>query len=117
MRATTAPDQHMTDVEFLTKPRGEARPDGSFNESNDFDEAAFDEYTRMVLECTQVAEETESVDVQEEGPSMIKKMRGLLHPSVKLEVDYEVAVKDVSNVLFMWKMNAAAGSRAFIPNI
>ena len=108
MRASTLTDQQMTDAEFLTKPRGEARPEGSFKESNGFDEAAFDEYATLVLECTQVAEATESVDVKQEGPSMIKKMRGLLHPSVKSEVDYEEAVKDVSNVRLMWTMNAPA---------
>lgn len=48
---------------------------------------------------------------------MITKMRGVLDPSLKYEVDYEEAVKDVSNALFMWRMEAAAGKRAFIPDI
>jgi len=48
---------------------------------------------------------------------MIKKMRGQLHPSVKLEVGYKGVVKDGSNVMFIWKMNAAARSRAFIPDM
>jgi len=48
---------------------------------------------------------------------MIAKMWGLLDPLVKFEVDYDEAIKDVSNVAFMWRMNAAAGKRAFIPDI
>ena len=64
-----------------------------------------------------MAHSTASSDVKAEGPSMIKKMRGLLHPSVKSEVDYEEAAKDISNVLFMWEMSAAAGKRAFIPDM
>ena len=46
---------------------------------------------------------------------MIAKMRGLLDPLVKLEVDYDEAIKDVSNVAFMWRMNAAAGKKGFYP--
>ena len=48
---------------------------------------------------------------------MLKKMKGLLDPSMKSEVDYEEAVKDSSNVLTQWNNGDTAGKRAFIPNI
>ena len=89
----------------------------SYKEDYCVNEDAFEDYLRLVNECTKVAHSTASQDVKVEGPSMIRKMRGLLHPSVKSEVDYEEAAKDISNVLFMWKMSAAAGKRAFIPDI
>ena len=104
-----------TDARFTVERS--ARPKGNLNEDSHFNSEKYDEYVELVLQCTQTFECSESSDVTTEGPSMIKKMRGLLDPSVKFEVDYEEAVKDVSNVLFMWKMDAAAGKRAFIPDM
>ena len=106
-------DQPMQDVERGSK----SRPCISYSKDNDINEDAFEEYLSLVNDCTKVAKSTTSADVMAESPSMIKKIRGLLHQSVKPEVDYEEATKDVANVLFMWKMNAAAGKRAFIPDI
>ena len=94
-----------------------ARPNGDLNEDIYFNVEKYDEYAELVLQCTQTLEASQSSDVVSEGPSMIAKMRGLLDPSVKFEVDYDEAVKDISHVLFMWKMDGAAGKRAFIPDI
>ena len=52
-----------------------------------------------------------------EGPSMISKMRGLLTPSIKCEVDYEEASKNVCNVLIHWQKGETVGKRAFIPDV
>ena len=51
------------------------------------------------------------------SPSMIAKMRGLLDPTVKFEVDYEKAANDVCNVFMHWQNNSAAGKMAIIPDI
>ena len=48
---------------------------------------------------------------------MIRKMRGLLHPSMKSEVDYVEAAKDGSNILVQWSHGYAAGAMAFIPDL
>ena len=48
---------------------------------------------------------------------MVSKMRGFLTPSIKCEVDYEEALKDVCNVLMYWQKGEAAGKRAFIPDV
>ena len=72
----------------------------SYNEDYCVDEDAFDDYLRLVNECTIVAHSTASPDVKAEGPSMINKMRGLLHPSVKSEVDYEEAAKDARHAAY-----------------
>ena len=93
------------------------QPNGKLNEDIYFNEAKFDEYLNVVKLCTTTYESSESSDVLAEGPSMIAKMRGLLDPKVKYEVDYDEAIRDVSNVAFMWRMNAAAGKCAFIPDI
>ena len=103
----------MQDVERGSK----SRPCISYSKDNDINKDAFEEYLSLVNDCTKVDKSTTSADVMAESLSMIKKMRGLLHQSVKPEVDYKEATKDVVNVLFMWKMNVAAGKRAFIPDI
>lgn len=94
-----------------------ARPKDSLSEDIYFNHKSFDKYADIVLQCTQTYESTASSDVKAEGPSMIFKMRGLLSPSVKCEVDYEEASKDVCNVLLHWQKGEAAGKRAFIPDI
>ena len=48
---------------------------------------------------------------------MISKMRGLLTPSIKCEVDYEKASKDVCNMLMHWQNGEAAGKMAFVPDV
>ena len=88
-------------------PKRSARPKDNLNEDIFFNEEKFDKYLNLVKLCTDTFETSESSDVLAEGPSMIAKMRGLLDPLVKFEVDYDEAIKDVSNVAFMWRMNAA----------
>ena len=103
-------------ADFPTKKRA-MQPNGKLNEDIYFNEAKFDEYLKVVHLCTTTYESSESSDVLAEGPSMIAKMRGLLDPKVKYEVDYDEAIRDVSNIAFMWRMNVAAGKCAFIPDI
>ena len=51
-------------------------------------------------------------DLHAEGPSMLKKMKGLLDLSIKSEVDYyEETVKYASNVLAQWSKGDAAGKK------
>ena len=94
-----------------------AQPEASYNENINFSQVAFDDYVKLVLQCTEIASTTISPDVKLEGPSMISKMRGLLDPKVKAEVDYEEAAKDVSNIFIQWSEGEAAGKRAFIPTM
>ena len=91
--------------------------DGSYDEDIGYDQVAFDKYAQLVLQCSEIAKTTTSSDVKLETPSMISKMRGLLDPKVKAEVDYEEAAKDASNVWLQWSQGEAAGKRAFIPTI
>ena len=100
----------------LPPPKSSAQPKDYLNEDIFFNEENFEKYLNLVKLCTDAFETSESSDVLAEGPSMIAKMRGLLDPLVKFEVDYDEAIKDVSNVAFMWRMNAAAGKRAFVPD-
>ena len=94
-----------------------ARPKNSLSEDISFNQESFDQYTDIVLQCTQIYESTASSAVKAEGPSIISKMRGFISPSVKCEVDYEEALKDVCNVFVRWQKGEAAGKRAFIPDI
>ena len=48
---------------------------------------------------------------------MVPKMRALLRPQTKDEVDFLEATKDLSNVYLWWLDDSPAGSRAFIPDI
>lgn len=111
IRSSTSPDLPPTPHQRSTRPKD------SLNEDIYFDQAKFDEYLQLVHLCTETFENSKSAKVRAEGPSMIAKMRALLHPSVKMEVDYDEAMKDVSNVAFMWRMNSAAGKKAFIPDL
>ena len=47
---------------------------------------------------------------------MIPKMRGLLKPTSKDEVDFAEATKDCSKNFMWWVDNQPAGNRAFIPD-
>jgi len=93
-----------------------ARPKASLKEAK-FNQEAFDEYSDLVLKCTNAAAKSSSADVKLESRSMIPKMRGLLDPSVKDEVDYAEATKDTNNILAQWEQDKAAGTRAFIPDL
>ena len=93
-----------------------ARHDISYNENIDFNQDEYDDYAKLVVACDKVAKTTYLSDVKTEAPTMLKKMRGLLHPKIKSEVDYKEAAKDVSNILSMLRMKTAAGKRAFIPD-
>ena len=48
---------------------------------------------------------------------MVPKMRGLLAPSAKYEVDFDEARQECTNILTAWTNGNAAGTRAFIPDI
>ena len=81
----------------LPPPKSSAQPKDYLNEEIFFNEENFEKYLNLVKLCTDAFETSESSDVLAEGPSMIAKMRGLLDPLVKFEVDYNEAIKDVSN--------------------
>ena len=68
-----------------------ACPKDSLNEDKYFNQKAFDEYADIVFGITA------------EGRSMISKMKGLLNPSIKCEIDYEEGPKDLCNELMHWK--------------
>ena len=91
--------------------------EGRLKEDEFFDQKAFDEYLKAVNDCTKAAKDSPSADVKLEARTMIPKMRGLLDPSMKSEVDYAEATKDGSNILTKWQSGEAAGTRAFIPNL
>ena len=111
-------NERLLEQPLLPGPKARlARPKTNFNENSFFNDASYDEYTKLVLKCTAVVESSKSHDVKKEGRSMISKMRGLLDPAVRSEVDYEEAVKDVSNVWIHWSNGEAAGKRAFIPTV
>ncbi len=92
------------------------RPSGSLKEEDWFDEEAYTEYERIVLQCGETAKTSDSEAVKTEAPSMLAKMRRLLEPSIRTEVDYKEATVDLSNVLASWMMGKAAGTKAFIPD-
>ena len=116
-RLRTGMSHHPTpSLECDSKARA-ACPDGSYDEDIHFNQVTFDDYAALVLQCTEIARTTISSDVKLERQSMITKMRGLLDPKMKAEVDYEEASKDVSNVWLQWSTGEAAGKRAFIPTI
>jgi len=76
----------------------------------------FDRYCEVVSECEKIAHSSSSSDVKAEAKSMIPKMRGLLKPELRDEVDFNEAAKDCSNVFAHWLNNEPAGTRAFIPS-
>ena len=79
--------------------------------------AVFEEYTNIVLRCDKIAKSLICPDVRAEYPSMMKKMRGLLDPKLRSEVDFTEAAIDCSNVFTSWSNNVAGGLRAFIPDV
>ena len=106
-----------TEETALNPAARDARPKGGLEEEQSFDPATFDEYCKIVRQCTDVVAYSLSRDVMTESRSMIPKMRGLLHPSVKSEVDYAEVTKDTSNILAKWLDGNAAGTSAFVPDI
>ena len=111
--------QPVPSVEEVTLERADhkARPKESLKEDDPFDQEAFDEYLDLVNKCTKKAKQSTPADVKAEASSMIRKMRGLLHPSMRSEVDYAEATKDTSNILVQWSHGYAAGAKAFIPDL
>ena len=101
----------------LERAGRKARPKGCLDEEQTFDDKAFDEYGKLVLKCTEAAKDSPSADVKLEARTIIPKMRRLLDPSMKSEVDYDEATKDGSNILAKWQTGEAAGTSAFIPDI
>ena len=103
--------------EILMDPPDRASRPGNLSESPFSSDADFDEYLGQVLACQKIADESRSPNVLDESKSMITKMRGLLTPQLRDEVDYKEATKDCSNIAVMWLKNEAAGTRAFIPDV
>ena len=103
--------------EILMDPPDRASRPGNLSESPFSNDADFDEYLVQVLACQNIVEESRSPDALDESKSMLTKMRGLLTPQLRDEVDCKVATKDYSNIAFMWLTNEAAGTRAFIPDV
>ncbi len=95
----------------------EARPKGSLAEENAFDANAFDGYVDVVRRCTNAAKGSSSADVKLEGRTMILKMRGLLEPSMKSEVDYDEATRDCGNIFVKWINGDAAGTNSRCANV
>lgn len=115
IRGEVVPPPPLTELPLDPADRA-ARP-GDLAETPISNEAEHNEYLRIVLECTKISETSTSRDVLAEAKSMIPKMRGLLVPNLRSEVDYTEASKDCSNILYKWTNNEVAGTRAFIPNV
>ena len=107
--------------EFRSPPKQpavrEARPKCNFDEGQSFDSAAYDEYLKLVIQCTKTADTTKSADVKLESRTMLPKMRKLTDLQLREEIDYEEATRDISNILARWMNGHAAGTRVFIPDI
>ena len=116
MRSDTHSYDTVHDVDIASRSRS-ARPKGNLYDDKFFNQNVYDDYTQIVLWCTQTFKTTESKYVMDEGPSMIAKMKDLLDPLVKFEVDCEEVAKDVCNVLMHWQNNSTGGKRAFIPTL
>ena len=106
----------LEEVSLASEARA-AHPKCNLREDKAFDSNAFDNYCSLILQCTEVAKESKSSGVKAEAPSIIPKMRGLLDPAVKGEVDYAEATKDGINILAQWMIGDTAGTRAFIPDL
>lgn len=99
-----------------TDPHSRAsRPICSLKEPTAFDQESFDKFLQLVKQCEDAASAATNHEVAMESTSMIKKMRRLLHPTMRDQVDYEEATKDCSNIFLWWIDNQPAGSNAFIP--
>ena len=115
IRREVDPPPSLTELQMDPADRA-ARP-GDLIEAPISNDAEHDEYLRIVLQCTQTAEASLSEDVRVEARSMIPKMKGLLVPKLRAEVDFTEALKDCSHIHYKWLNNEAAGTRAFIPDI
>ena len=98
MKGDIRPVLPVEDVSLSPADRA-TRPKCYIQENAFFDYDAFDEYVSLVVECTKAANGTSSSGVKAEAKTMLSKMNGLLHPSVKYEVDFVEATKDCSNLL------------------
>ena len=94
-----------------------ARPKCSLKEPSTFKSEDFEQYCALVLKCTTVAKESDSSNVKAESRSMLSKMRKLMDPTVKGDVDFAEATMDCSNILRHWINGDAAGTAAFIPDL
>ena len=103
-------------AELQLDPADRAARPGDLTEAPISDDAEHDEYLRVVSLCTEAANSSSSLDVLAEAKSMIPKMRKLLDPKLRDEVDFSEATKDCSNIHRKWLNNQAAGRRAFIPD-
>ena len=65
------------------------QPKVNLKEDTDFDAAAFDEYSALVLRCTDLGTNSSCSDVRAEAMSMIPKMQALMHHQSKYEVDFQ----------------------------
>ena len=106
-----------TDGGGVDRATRKARPSGSLLEEPPFDYDAYDEYADIIRQCTQASNDTQCRGVKEEARTMIPKMRKLLAPQAKSEVDFREATKDASNILAKWSNDDVAGTRAFIPDL
>ena len=93
-----------------------ARP-GNLTEAPISDDAEHNKYLRVISLCAVTANSSSSPDVLAEAKSMIAKMRKLLDPKLRDEVDFSEASMDCSNIHCKWLNNEPAGRRAFIPDI
>ena len=70
MRTGSSHDHPTPQVENDSHARA-AQTDASYNKNINFNQVAFDDYVRVVLQCTEIAKTTISSDVKLEGPSVI----------------------------------------------
>ena len=115
MKGDSQPILSVEDVSLAPADRA-AHPKYDLHENSFLDSDASDEYVSLVNECTRTATRTSSSGVEAESKTMLSKMKGLMHPSVKYEVDFEETTKDVSYLLSRWTNNEPVGTRAFIPD-
>ena len=101
IRGEIAPVPSLSEM-YIDAATRAARPD-DLRDDPFSDNAAVDEYTDIVLRCDKLAKSSICPAVQIEYPSMMKKMRGLLDPKLRSEVDFTEAAKDCSNVFTSWR--------------
>ena len=83
-------------------------------EEKDYDEKSFSAYSELVDKC--VALDPQG-DVAHEYQSIILKMKSILSPDVRPEVDYEEAYRDVYTVYMAWSVGNAVGKSAFVLDV